>query len=139
MKINKSANRVFEAIVDPVKIGNYWFSYSSERWEQGKSVTLRYDEYQAEGEISILKIKINNEIVFSWGGELGEETIVTITFKVLESNCTLIEIIESGFNEKDPELIGKMVGQKEGWVYMLSCLKSYLENGVTNLRASLVH
>jgi len=139
MKIKKPAYQVFEAIVNPVHIGSYWFSYSSERWEQGKSVTLRYDEYQAEGEINILEIKVNNKIVFSWGGELGEETIVTITFKVLEPNCTLVEIIESGFNEEDPELVCKMLDQKEGWVYMLSCLKSYLENGVTNLRASLVH
>jgi uncharacterized protein YndB with AHSA1/START domain len=139
MKINKPAKEVFEAIVDPVKIGNYWFSSSSERWEQGKTVTLRYDEYQAEGDINILKINVNNKIAFSWGGELGEETIVTITFKVLESNCTVVDIIESGFNEEDPELVGKLLGQKEGWVYMLSCLKSYLENGVTDLRASLVH
>jgi uncharacterized protein YndB with AHSA1/START domain len=139
MKINKPAKDVFEAIVDPVKIGNYWFSYSSERWEQGKTVTLRYDEYQAEGKINILEINVNNKIVFSWGGELGEETIVTITFKELEPNCTLINITESGFSEEDPELVGKMLGQKEGWVYMVSCLKSYLENGVTDLRASLVH
>lgn len=48
-KIRTSANEVFEAIVDPKKIGNYWFSSSSERWEQGKKITLRYDEYEAEG------------------------------------------------------------------------------------------
>lgn len=139
MKINKSANQVFEAIVDPEKIGKYWFSSSSVRWEQGKTVTLRYDEYEAEGDITILELHLNKKIVFSWGEELGEATIVTITLEELDHNCTLIETKESGFREEDPEVVSKMLGQKEGWVYMLSCLKSYLEHGITDLRASLVH
>lgn len=133
-KILKPANEVFEAIVDPKKIGNFWFSSSSERWEQGKSITLRYDEYEAEGVINVLEITKNKKIVFSWG-----ETEVTMTLKELDDKSTIIEVIESGFNENDPELINKIVDQKGGWVYMLSCLKGYLEHGVTNLRASLIH
>ncbi|WP_404328220.1 SRPBCC family protein [Mesobacillus maritimus] len=139
MKINKPANDVFEAIVDPVKIGKYWFSSSSERWEQGKTVTLRYNEYEAEGDINILELNLNNKIVFSWGGEHDEATIVSIKLEELDHNRTVIEITESGLRAEDPEIVSKMLGQKEGWVYMLSCLKSYLENGVTDLRASLVH
>ncbi|WP_066389441.1 SRPBCC family protein [Neobacillus mesonae] len=133
-KILKPANEVFEAIVDPKKIGDFWFSSSSERWEQGKSITLRYDEYEAEGVINVLEITKNKKIVFSWG-----ETEVTMTLKDLDDKSTIIEVIESGFNENDPELINKIVDQKGGWVYMLSCLKGYLEHGVTNLRASFIH
>lgn len=138
-KILKSANEVFEAIVDPVKIGNFWFSSSSERWEQGKTITLRYDEYEAEGIINVLEVEESKKIVFSWGGEHGEETVVTITLEELDNLTTIIEINESGLKEDDPEIINKMMGQKEGWVYMLSCLKGYLENGANNLRASLIH
>ncbi|SDQ79974.1 Uncharacterized conserved protein YndB, AHSA1/START domain [Virgibacillus subterraneus] len=139
MKIRKSVNEVFEAIVDPVKIGNYWFSSSSERWEQGKSVTLRYDEYEAEGVINILEVEESKKIVFSWGAEHGEESVVTITLKKLDDKSTIIEVTESGLREDDPEIVNKMIGQKEGWVYMLSCLKGYLEYGVKDLRASLIH
>ncbi|WP_042150044.1 SRPBCC family protein [Paucisalibacillus sp. EB02] len=138
MKINKSANEVFEAFIDPVKIGNYWFSSSSERWEKGKKIILRYDEYGAEGIINVLEVQVNKQIVFSWG-ELNEETIVTITLKEVDEKSTIIEVNESGLKEEDPEVISKMLGQKEGWVYMLSCLKSYLEHDVKDLRASLVH
>lgn len=130
---------MFEAIVDPVKIGNFWFSSSSERWEQGKSITLRYDEYEAEGVINVLEAEENKKIVFSWGGESDEETVVTITLKELDNTSTIIEVNESGLNEDDPEIVNKMLGQKEGWVYMLTCLKGYLENGVSDLRASLIH
>ncbi|MFQ3545715.1 SRPBCC family protein [Halobacillus rhizosphaerae] len=137
MKIRKPANEVFEAFVDPEKIGNFWFSRSSERWQQGKTVTLRYDKYDAEGNISVLEIEENKKIVFSWGGN-GQETVVTITLKPL-NHSTVIEVIESGLQEDDPDIASKMMGQKEGWVYTLTCLKGYLENGVNTLRASLIH
>ncbi|WP_040978361.1 SRPBCC family protein [Oceanobacillus jeddahense] len=139
LKIHKPANEVFEAIVDPLEIGNYWFSSSSERWEEGKSITLRYDEYGAEGKINILKIEENKKIEFSWGEESNEETVVTITLKEFDHTSTVIEVNESGLNEHDPEVVNKMLGQKEGWVYTLTCLKGYLEHGIRDLRASLVH
>jgi len=138
MKIFKPASEVFEALVDPVKIGNFWFSSSSERWEQGKTVTLSYDEYQAQGRIKILEIEENRKIVFAWGG-YGQETLVTITLNEPEHSTTIIKVIESGLKENDPEIVNKMMGQKEGWVYTLTCLKGYLENSVTTLRASLIH
>ncbi|NRD80198.1 SRPBCC domain-containing protein [Bacillus sp. BRMEA1] len=138
MKILKPANEVFEAIVDPEKIGNFWFSRSSERWEQGKTVTLRYNEYNAQGDIKVLEVEENWQIVFSWGG-YSQETVVKITLKELDSSTTIIEVNESGLKEEDPEIVNKMMGQKEGWVYTLTCLKGYLENGVNTLRASLVH
>ncbi|MBD8027194.1 SRPBCC family protein [Ureibacillus sp. Re31] len=138
-KIHKPTNEVFEAIVDPLKIGNFWFSSSSERWDQGKSVTLRYDEYEAELVINVLEAEENKKIVFSWGGESNEETVVKITLKELDNTSTIIEVTESGFNEDDPEIVNKILGQKEGWVYMLTCLKGYLENNICTLRASLIH
>ncbi len=122
-----------------MKIGNFWFSSSSERWEQGKLITLIYEEYNAKGTINILEIEVNKKIVYSWGGEHDQETIVTITFNELDSTTTIIEVNESGFQEDDSEIVSKMMGQKEGWVYALTCLKGYLENGITDLRASLIH
>ncbi|MGG3560644.1 SRPBCC family protein [Neobacillus rhizosphaerae] len=133
-KIFKPANEVFEAFVDPSKIGNFWFSSSSERWEQGKTITLRYDEYNAEVVIKVLEIIENAKIVFSW----GENHLVTITLNEIENGSTIIEVNEEGFKEDDDELINKLIDNKEGWVYMLSCLKAYMEFDVTKLRAGIV-
>jgi uncharacterized protein YndB with AHSA1/START domain len=133
MKIVKSANEVFEAFVDPEKIGNFWFSSSSERWEQGKTVTLKYDEYDAQGEITLLEVEVNRKIKF----QDGEGHIVTIQLKELDDSSTIIEVNEDGFKGNDVELIPQLIDNKEGWVYMLTCLKGYLEYGV-NLRAALV-
>ncbi|MFD0771768.1 SRPBCC family protein [Bacillus sp. CGMCC 1.60114] len=133
MKILKPTNEVFEAFVDPSKIRNFWFSSSSERWEQGKTVTLRYNEYDAQVDIEIMEVEINKKIVYQWAA--GH--IVTITLKELDNSSTIIEVNEEGFKENDNELISQLIDNKEGWVYMLTCLKGYLEYGV-NLRAALV-
>ncbi|WP_408010424.1 SRPBCC family protein [Pseudalkalibacillus sp. A8] len=133
MKIFSPVQEVFEAFVDPAKIGNFWFSTSSARWEQGKTITLRYEEYDAQGDIEILEIEENKKIIFQ--DEQGH--IVTIKLQGLDSSSTIIEVTEEGFKGNDDELITKLVDNKEGWVYMLTCLKGYLEHGV-NLRAALV-
>ncbi len=133
MKIGKPTNEVFEAFVDPAKIGHFWFSSSSERWEQGKTVTLRYDEYDAQGDINVLEVEANKKIVF----QDGEGHLITIALKESDNKSTIIEVNEEGFDDNDEELISKLIDNKEGWVYVLSCLKGYLEYGV-NLRAALI-
>jgi len=135
-KIVKPVDEVFEAFVDPAKIGNFWFSSSSARWEQGKTITLRYDEYDAQVDIKVLEIEANKKIVFRWGAT-GEGHIVTITLKELDRTSTVIEVNEEGFHENDEDLINNLIDNKEGWVYMLTCLKGYLEFGA-NLRAAIV-
>lgn len=137
MKIVKPVTEVFEAIVDPAKMANYWFSSGTGRWEEDKTITLRYEEYDAQGDIKVLEVQVDKKIVFQWG-ETGEETIVTITLKAMDNTSTIIEVNEQGWNENDEELITKLLGNKGGWVYMLTCLKGYLENDINDLRASLV-
>ncbi len=135
--ISRPAHEVFEAFVDPAKIGNFWFSTSSDRWEAGKSITLRYEEYNATVAIKVTEVVLNQKIVFVWEGP-GEEHVVTITLQEVEQSRTVIEVVESGFSQADPEYVSKLVDNKEGWVFVLSCLKAYLEFGVKQLRAGLV-
>ncbi|MDQ0201484.1 SRPBCC family protein [Neobacillus ginsengisoli] len=136
-KLLKPANEVFEAFIDPSKIGNFWFSSSSERWEQGKTVTLRYDEYNAQVDIKVIELELNKKIVFKWG-PAAEEHIVTISLNELDHSITIIEVNEEGFKENDVDLLHKLIDNKEGWVYMLTCLKGYLEFGINKLRAGIV-
>ncbi|MGG1676094.1 SRPBCC family protein [Neobacillus sp. NRS-1170] len=137
MKIFAPANKVFEAFVDPEKIGNFWFSSSSERWEQGRTITLRYDEYDAQGDIEVKEIENNKKIVFQWGSN-GEGHTVTMLLEEQNDSSTIIEVTEEGFNENDSDFINQIIDNKEGWVYMLTCLKGYLEFDIKNLRAGLV-
>jgi uncharacterized protein YndB with AHSA1/START domain len=98
---------------------------------------VRYEEYNAQLALEILEIAINKKIVFRWGAN-GEGHIVTILLKESDHSSTIIEVNEEGFEENDPELIPQLIDNKEGWVFMLTCLKGYLEFGVSTLRTGLV-
>ncbi|ARU63747.1 hypothetical protein CBW65_01920 [Tumebacillus avium] len=132
MKIAAAASDVFEAFVDTEKMSHFWFSSGSGRWTEGETVTLRYEEYNAQVDIKVVEIQENKKIVYAWG-----DTTVTITMEEVDPAVTIIAVNEDGFNEKDDDLLSKMIDNKEGWVYMLTCLKGYLEYGVS-LRAALV-
>lgn len=117
MQVDVPRETVFEAFVDPEKIGGFWFSSSSERWEQGKTITLRYEEYDAELNINIERVEDNQLIAFTWGAHP-----VTIQFEESEAG-TVVTTTEKDFDMQD---VKQLLGQKEGWVYMLSCFESLL-------------
>jgi len=137
LKIAKPVNEVFEALVNPTLMANYWFSSGSGRLEQDKTITLRYEEYNAEVELTVVEIQDNRKVAFKWGAP-GDEHLVTISLNELDHTTTVIEVNEKGWNESDEDLINNLLGNKEGWVYMLTCLKAYLENGSSNLRVAIV-
>lgn len=136
--VYRPSREVFEAFVDPEKIGNFWFTSSSQRWEQGKVVSLNYEEYHANLDIYVAEIAEDEKIVFEWG-PLDDRHTITITLtETLHGEGTIVEVTEEGFQQDDPDLIPKLLDNKEGWVYMLTCLKGYLEFDVSQLRAALV-
>jgi len=137
MMIRKPVHEVFEAFVDPAKISQFWWSSSSGRWEQGKTITLRYEEYNAEVEVAITEVQVDKRIVFKWVAP-GQEQIVTITLDPLDTATSTIEVTQHGWREDEEALVQKLLDNKEGWVYVLTCLKGYLEFGVNGLRAGLV-
>ncbi|MBF0813769.1 SRPBCC domain-containing protein [Staphylococcus saprophyticus] len=128
MQVNVPKENVFEAFVNPDQIGGFWFSSSSERWEQGKTIILCYEEYNAELDIQIKSLEENKSIEFIWG-----EHPVSIQFEGI-GESTVVTTIEKDFDAQDVE---QLLGQKEGWVYMLSCLKTYLEHNVS-IRAAIL-
>lgn len=67
IQVNAPKENVFEAFVNPNQIGGFWFFSSSARWEQGKNITLCYEQYNAELNIQIEEIKKNKSIEFIWG------------------------------------------------------------------------
>ncbi|WP_317134707.1 SRPBCC domain-containing protein [Sporolactobacillus laevolacticus] len=99
IKIEKPTSEVFEAFVDPSKIGNFWFSSSSERWEQGKTITLIYEEYNAQLDIHVLKVEKDKEIIFQWG-PIDENYIVTITLSELDHTTSIVTVNEEGSKKR---------------------------------------
>ena len=131
IQILKPPAEVFEAIVDPGKMTNYFISKSSGRLEEGKQVIWKFPEFDLEFPVRTGKIEMNSYISFYWEVD-GIELLVEITLNPKIDNVTIVTITEKGRNN-DEAGIKWLQGNTEGWANFLACLKAYLEYGI-NLR-----
>jgi uncharacterized protein YndB with AHSA1/START domain len=131
IQIIKPVSEVFEAIVDPEKMSNYFISKSSGRMEEGKQLTWQFPEFEQNSPIRVGKIEQDKYISFYWGMD-GVELFVEMTLSHIEDNATLIRVTEKSM-KNDEAGIKWLMGNTEGWANFLACLKAYLEYGI-NLR-----
>jgi len=131
LQILKPVNEVFEAIVDPIKMSNYFISKSSGKMEEGKQIMWQFPEFAVEFPIRVGKIERNRYISYYWNVD-GVDLLVEMTLSPKDNNSTVVTITEKGRNN-DEAGIKWLMGNSEGWANFLACLKAYLEYGI-NLR-----
>jgi uncharacterized protein YndB with AHSA1/START domain len=131
IQIQKPVNEVFESIVDPVKMSNYFISEGSGRMQAGKQIIWKFPEFDIKFPVNIIKTEKDKYISYTWEVD-GIELLVEIAFSDLGDNDTLVTITE-GSRENNGEGIKWLQGNTEGWANFLACLKAYLEYGI-NLR-----
>lgn len=132
LKIQKSAHEVFEAIVDPSKMSNYFISKSTGRMESGKTLTWQFPEFDMKFPVNIGRIEKDKYISYSWNDmEDGRKTTVEIDLNQMNDG-TIVTITEKE-RENDEKGIAWLKGNTQGWANFLACLKAYLEYGI-NLR-----
>lgn len=131
IQIQKPAHEVFEAIIDPAKMTQYFISKSSGRMETGKTLTWRFPEFDIEFPIRVGEIVKDRYVSYYWDHE-GKEMYVEMAIKEGIEKATIINISEKSMPH-DEAGINWLKGNTEGWSNFLSCLKAYLEYGI-NLR-----
>jgi uncharacterized protein YndB with AHSA1/START domain len=131
LQIQKPVSRVFEAIVDPRHMTQYFISESSGRMEEGKTIFWTFPEFEGSDPIKVGKILADKLISFSWKID-DLDHFVEISFESSDNASTLVSITEK---ERDNDIAGLkwLMGNTEGWSNFLCCLKAYLEYGI-NLR-----
>jgi uncharacterized protein YndB with AHSA1/START domain len=131
LQIQKPAEEVFAAIIDPAKMSNYFISKGSGLMEEGKQIIWQFPEFDFEFPIRVGKTEKNRYVSFYWEVD-GTELLVEITLVPKENNSTLVTITEKS-RKPDEAGIKWLQGNTEGWANFLACLKAYLEYGI-NLR-----
>jgi uncharacterized protein YndB with AHSA1/START domain len=131
MQIGKPVQEVFEAIINPEKMTNYFISESTGMLEEGKELIWKFPEFDFECPVRVGKIKKNNYISYYWENS-GSELLVEMTLTERENNSTLVSISEKSM-ENDENGLKWLSGNSFGWSNFLACLKAYLEYGI-NLR-----
>lgn len=131
MQIHKPMNEVFEAIVDPEKMSNYFISQSTGIMEDGKNLIWKFPEFDFECPVRVDKIEKDKYISYYWENS-GKELLVEITLSESLNNSTLVSISEKDMDNNEVGLKW-LSGNSFGWSNFLACLKAYLEYGI-NLR-----
>jgi uncharacterized protein YndB with AHSA1/START domain len=132
LQIQKPIHEVFEAIVDPEKMSNYFISESTGRMEENKMLAWHFPEFTVKVPVRVGKIEKDKYISYYWDGEGGKELFVEIDLAAQKDNSTVVTVTEKSMNN-DEAGIKWLKGNTEGWANFLACMKAYLEYGI-NLR-----
>ncbi|WP_340201759.1 SRPBCC domain-containing protein [Ascidiimonas sp. W6] len=125
IQIQKPVEEVFEGIVNPEKMTNYFISESSGRLETGKEVIWKFPEFDGKYPVNEIKIEINRSISFVW----DPETVVKITLEKLPDHSTVVRVNENGKDLTEDNLKWALENSG-GWANFLACMKAYLEYGI---------
>jgi uncharacterized protein YndB with AHSA1/START domain len=132
LKIQKPVHEVFEAIVDPAKMSNYFISKSTGRMEAGKKLTWQFPEFDMQFPVYVDKVEKDKLISYRWEDfQDGTETRVDILLEEKQDG-TLVTVTEKE-REANEKGIQWLKGNTGGWANFLACLKAFLEYGI-NLR-----
>lgn len=129
IQIQKPLREVFEGIINPEKMTQYFISESTGRLEEGKEIIWKFPEFpELECLIKNIRIEKYHSVSFVW----DDETTVNIHLDEQADQSVVVKVEEEG-KELNESNLKWLVGNTEGWANFLACMKAYLEHGI-NLR-----
>lgn len=132
IQVSRPPAEVYESIVDPVQMSQYFIATASGPMEEGREITWKFPEFAAEFPIRVARLDPGSFISFYWTID-GEELITEISLEpARQPGATVIRIAEKS-REPDEAGLRWLKQNTEGWANFLACLKAWLEYGI-NLR-----
>lgn len=125
LQIQKPIHEVFEAIVNPDHMTQYFISESNGKMETGTDLLWKFPEFPDRYPMTQIQIEINKSISFVW----DPETVVKINLEAQADNSTVVRVSESG-KENNETNIQWLTQNSGGWANFLACMKAYLEYGI---------
>lgn len=129
MLIRKPISEVFEAFINPEITTKFWFSKSSGKLEEGKSIDWVWEMYGNHAvTVKVLSILANESIVIQWGDD--EKAIADWEFQDLGESKTFVTITYNGIQGSTDEMCAQIRDVTEGFTLVLAGLKAYLEHNI---------
>ncbi len=123
IQITKTPAEVFDAIIYPQQMCNYFIDTGSGIMEAGKEVIWRFPEFpDMEIPVTVTQIIPEQIIEFSW----YPESVVNILLEEQTDGSTVVKVTETGKKNNEAG-IQWAIGQTEGWANFLACMKAWLE------------
>lgn len=129
MLLRKPISEVFEAFIDPEITTKFWFSKSSGKLEEGKSIDWVWEMYGNNTvTVKVLSLLANESIVVQWGDD--EKAKAEWEFNDLSESKTFVTITYNGIQGDLEELTAQIRDVTEGFTLVLAGLKAYLEHNI---------
>lgn len=132
IQIAKPSKEVFEAIINPEQMSNYFIAESTGRMEEGKELKWKFPEFDEWADLKVVEVTPTEYVSFLWEASPGKKLLVEITLVDISGNSTLVKVTE-GKMEPNEAGIKWLAQNSEGWANFLACLKAWLEYNI-NLR-----
>lgn len=135
LRIKKPVAEVFNAVVQPELMSQYFISQSTGPLVAGTSVIWTFGDFNVSKEVQVLEVVDNERIVLGWNAT-GPTNRVELQFSDVSTaagQCTLVKVREKCL-PLDDTAVKRVKGQTYGWVHFLFTLKAFVELGV-NMRA----
>jgi len=129
MLIRKPASEVFDAFINPEKTTKFWFTRSTGKLQEGKSVDWIWEMYNLSVPVKVTKIIENELIQIEWGEGINLSS-VEWTFKAIDKNKTFVTVTNSGLQGQGDILINAVRNSTGGFTIVLAGLKAYLEHNI---------
>ena len=128
MLIRRPVAEVFEAFVDPSITSRFWFTKGSARLEAGKSVRWDWEMYGLSMQADVLALEIERRILVGWSAYGNSE--IEFLFMPQGPSETFVSISHRGFTGTPDEMAEAAIGSTEGFTFVVSGLKAWLEHGI---------
>jgi uncharacterized protein YndB with AHSA1/START domain len=126
MLIRKPVEEVYEAFINPEITTKFWFTKSSGRLEEGKTIRWDWEMYGVGDELFVKEMEQNKLIRIEW----TDGTQVEWIFTPRADNQTFVSITNDGFSGSGDEMVDKAIDSMGGYTMVLSGLKAYLEHNI---------
>lgn len=134
MMIRRPISEVFNAIVDPEIITNFWFTKSTGRLETGKKVAWTWEPYNFTLPVEVNSVVENEKILMSWG-EGVQRSHVEWKFAAVDDTKAHVVVTNYGLQSTGQALLHEIRDKSAGFMIVLAGAKAYLEH---NIKLNLV-
>jgi len=121
--------QAFEALRDPAITTRFWYTKSTGPMAPGAALRWHWEMYGVYTDVVVAEVEENRRIAFRWNTQDPDAaTDVEFRFDDRGVRGTYVEITETGLRGDGDALVDHVGASTEGFTFVLSALKAYLEH-----------
>ena len=129
IQISKPASIIYNAIVDPAQMSNYFIAKGSAKMEKGAAPFWNFPEFEEGFTIRVKETRLDTYVAFYWDTEIGETLVEIDIASAVQGDASIVTVTEKSGLQNDAG-IKWLKNNTEGWANFLACMKAWLEYGV---------